>query len=152
MLQIPERTTMSDHPITQPTNAAAPSTFEELAGSRRKWIDDILHPWCLRANQKQLRQAHMEWLDIAGRVDLNATLWTWAWERFPVLTHPELSGVNETFEVRVQLSNGDSYTGYPDSRQSQNGNLILLGRDATTNEAEEHGPFSIDDIAGVERL
>lgn len=143
---------MPDEPLTQPTIDDPPSTFEELVASRRQWIDEILHPWCLTATQKELRQAHMEWLDIAGRVDLNATLWTWAWERFPILTHPDLSGVNETFEVRVELSNGDSYTGFPDSRQSQMGDLILLGRDESSGEAEEHGPFSIDDIAEVERL
>lgn len=132
--------------------AEIPSSFEDLATSRRNWIDEILHPWCLNATKKQLRQASLEWMDIAGRVDMNATLWTWAWERFPVLTHPDLAGVNETFQVRVHLTNGDTYEGFPDSRQSLNGDLMLTGRNNLTDEAEELGPFSIDDMASVERL
>lgn len=138
---------------SQPTTAAeVPTTFEDLAASRRRWIDDVLRPWCLRANKKQLRQASMEWLDIAGRVDVNATLWTWAWERFPVLTHPEMAGVNETCQVRLQLHNGDAYEGYPDSRQSLHGDLFLIGRSSLTDETEELGPFSIDDVVAVERM
>ncbi len=129
-----------------------PSTFEDLAESRRVWIDAVLHPWCQRATQKQLRQAEMEWLDIAGRVDVQATLWTWAWERFPVLAHPELSGVNETHPVRVTLKDGTTAEGYPDSRQSVRGALVLVDRDPNSGEATQKGPFSIDDVVGVESI
>ena len=138
---------------SQPTTAAEfISTFEDLAASRRRWIDEVLRSWCLRATKKQLRQASLEWLDIAGRVDVNATLWTWAWERFPILTHPEMAGVNETCQVRLQLNNGDIYEGYPDSRRSLHGDLFLIGRNSLTEDAEELGPFSIDDVATVDRF
>ena len=81
--------------MTSPRTHSVPPSFEDLAASRRQWIDDVLRPWCRQATLRQLRQAEIEWLDIAGRVDLNATLWTWAWERFACLTHPEMAGVNE---------------------------------------------------------
>ena len=126
--------------------------FEALAASRREWIDTVLHPWCVAATQKQLMQAATEWLDLAGRVDIDATLWTWAWERFPVLTHPELSGVNETHPVCVRLENGDEYRGFPDSRQSTRGNLVLLGKDESTGLNTTLGPFPIDAITSVALL
>jgi len=132
--------------------ASVPESFEQLAASRRHWIDTVLHPWCLRATLKQLRQVEAEWLDIAGRVDLQATLWTWAWERFPQLTHPEMSGVNETHEIRVTLRDGSTYEGFPDSRLSVRGTLVLIGRHAETAQALQHGPMSIDDIQSVETL
>lgn len=138
----------SDAPT--PTESSA-MEFDALAASRRHWIDTVLHPWCVAATQKQLLQAASEWLDLAGRVDVDATLWTWAWERFPGLTHPELSGVNETHAVLVRLENGDQYSGFPDSRQSVRGNLVLLGRDESTGLNASLGPFPIDAIASVER-
>ena len=93
----------------------------------------------------------MEWLDIAGRVDLNATLWTWAWERFAELTYPDLAGVNETREVCVTLKDGANATGYPNSRESVRGTLVLIARDET-GQTVQHGPFSIDDIQSVQAL
>jgi len=128
-----------------------PGSFEDLAASRRRWIEDVLHPWCQQATLKQLRQAEVEWLDIAGRVDVNATLWTWAWERFPQLTHPELPGVNETHVVQVQVHHGSTMEGFPDSRKSTRGMLVLVGRNEDS-EATELGPFSIDDIASVKQV
>ena len=131
---------------------ATPQSFEDLAVSRRAWIDDVLHPWAKQATRKQLLQASAEWLDIAGKVDQDATLWTWAWERFPVLTHPELSGVNETQEVTITLTNGDQHTGYPDSRATKTAQLILLCRNAQTGQTSAEGPFSIDDVADVKSI
>ncbi|MEZ6131760.1 MAG: hypothetical protein R3C59_24135 [Planctomycetaceae bacterium] len=130
-------------------SAPLPDTFEQLAASRRHWIDTVLRPWCQRATLKQLRQVEVEWLDIAGRVDVKATLWTWAWERFPALTHPEMSGVNETSEVQISLQNGQTYRGFPDSRQSLRGMLTLIGLDLETSHSATHGPFSIDDVVAV---
>jgi len=132
------------------STSIAPVSFPDLAASRRDWIDSVLHPWCQQANRKQLLQAEVEWLDIAGRVDVKATLWTWAWERFPVLAHPEMSGVNETHPVRVTLKDGTEAAGYPDSRQSERGVLVLVARDPVSGDSILHGPFSIDDVAGVE--
>ena len=124
-------------------------TFAELAASRREWIETVLRPWCARASRKELRLAEMEWGDLAGRVDPEATLWTWAWGRFPELVHEGLSGVSETREVRVRLADGREIVGYPDGRQSKQGELVLLARTAT-GRIDEQGPFSIDEIAAVE--
>lgn len=128
------------------------STFEDLVASRKAWIESVLRPWCAAAPRIELRKAHAEWLDIAGKVDPEATLWTWAWERFPALVYEGMSGVNETGEVRVTLRDGTQITGYPDARQSKHGNLVLLRRSATTGRYdEESGPHSLDDIVVVER-
>src|SRR5687767_6788549 len=86
-----------------PSQNEAMKTFAELAASRREWIDAVLRPWCVQASRRDLVLAEMDWGDIAGRVDAEATLWTWAWGRFPELVHEGLSGVSETREVRVQL-------------------------------------------------
>lgn len=123
------------------------ATFDELVTSRKRWIDEVLIPWCRAASRKDLVRAAMDWGDIAGRVDENATLWTWAWGRFPELVHEGLSGVNETRPVRVSLKSGEMVSGFPDARQSTNGLLVLI---ANPPGNERLGPFSIDDIARVE--
>ena len=125
------------------------SSFEEIVASRREWIDNVLRPWCREAALKDLLRAELEWGDIAGRVDPQATLWTWAWGRFPALIHEGLSGVNETREVRVMLHNGSAVTGFPDNLRSQQGKLVLVGRSAA-GELLEYGPYSIDEIAAVD--
>ena len=88
-------------------------------------------------------------VDIAGKVDENATLWTWAWSRFPDLVYEGLSGVNETREVTVTLNSGETATGFPDARQSTMGQLVLVSSDLRQPQI---GPFSIDDIARVEAV
>lgn len=128
------------------TNLIHPDTFEDLAASRRDWIETVLRPWCRQASLKQLRQADMEWNEFAGRVDAHATLWTWAWERHPVLVHDDLAGVNETHEVSVTLQDGRTITGFPDGRASLKGQLVLVG---TSGNDAELGPFSIEEIADV---
>ena len=142
-----ETATSTEAPETQ-----VPESFEELAASRRKWIEEVLRPWCHQATLKQLRQAEVEWLDIAGRVDLNATLWTWEWERFDGLTHPELAGVHETHPVRAIIKDGSILEGYPDSRKSVRGTLVIVGRDAGRDNTVECTPISIDDVLSVELL
>lgn len=140
-------------PETTPATTAGPvvpDSFEDLAASRRQWIDEVLHPWCCKASLKQLRQLEPEWLDIAGRVDVNATLWTWAWERFAGLTHPEMAGVNETSQIRVSLKDGTSVIGFPDSRLSLRGMLVIIG--SGDEGLTEHGPFSIDDVVSVKAV
>jgi hypothetical protein len=129
-----------------------PTSFEALAASRRKWIDDALRPWCQRATLRQLRQAEVEWLDIAGRVDVTATLWTWAWERFAVLTHPEMAGVNESHQVQVTLRDGTVVQGFPDSRESVRGMLVLATCATESEQSVVLGPYSVDDVAAVEPL
>jgi len=126
------------------------STFDELAGSRREWIAAVLRPWCATASLRELRKAEQEWLDIAGKVDPEATLWTWAWERFPEIVHEGLNGVDETFVVRLTLKDGTTHVGFPDARKSRRGELVLLSNTAAG--PVEHGPISIDDIASVERM
>ena len=128
----------------------SPSSFDQLAESRRQWIHDVLEPWCRNATMRDLRRAEMEWHDVAGRVDPQATLWTWAWSRFPGLVAEGISGVDETSEVSVTLKGGSVLTGYPDARQSRSGELVLVSRDAD-GQTTEQPPLSIDEIAHVER-
>jgi hypothetical protein len=127
-------------------------TFDELAASRREWIETVLKPWCAAAPRIDLMKAHADWADIAGRVDPEKTLWAWAWSRFPDLVHEEIAGVNETFEVTVTLRDGTTATGYPDGRLSRLGSLVLLCQEASGHYSAESGPHSIDDIAGVTRV
>jgi len=118
-------------------------SFEDLAASRRDWIENVLRPWCQQASWAQLKQAAMEWHDFAGRVDPDATLWTWAWERHPAIVHDDLPGVNETHRVTVNLCDGTSVTGFPDGRRSRRGQLLMV------TDTDEAGPFSIEDVENV---
>ncbi len=125
------------------------TAFEELAASRRRWIEEVLRPWCRTAARKELRQADLEWVDLAGKVAPEKSLWAWAWSRFPALVHCELASIDETAEVLVTLRDGRQYCGYPDARQSEHGQLVLAGSDA--DGPADLGPFSIDDIRDVEK-
>jgi len=127
-------------------------TFEELAAARRDWIDTVLRPWCRTAARRELLKADQEWNDIAGRVDSEATLWTWAWSRFPDLVHDGLSGVNETLPVEVTLADGKRISGYPDGQRSKQGRLYLVPDSDSANHPELEGPWSIDEITAVTRV
>jgi len=128
-------------------------TFADLVSSRKAWLADVLMPWCRQAGLKDLRLAELEWGDIAGKVDAQKTLWCWAWSRFPDLVHAELAGIDETRELNVTLRDGRSITGFPDARQSLQGELVLVGRDPLNpRQMEEHGPFSLDEIAAIARV
>ena len=133
------------------TASGVESAFEELAASRRDWIQQVLRPWCRTATLRELRKAEQEWFDIAGRVDVKATLWTWAWERFPEIVHAELPGVHETWEVRVWLKDGRELRGYPDSRKSLRGMLVLLTRSVESSLGETPA-MSIDEIQKIHRF
>ena len=127
-------------------------SFADLVSSRRAWLSDVLAPWCRQAALKDLRLAELEWGDIAGKVNPEKTLWYWAWSRFPDLVHAELVGIDETREVTVTLRDGRSIAGFPDARQSVQGQLVLVGRDpANPRRSAEHGPFSLDEIATISR-
>jgi hypothetical protein len=129
------------------------SSFAELIASRRQWIEQTLKPWCQAASLQDLRRAELEWEDIAGKADPEATLWTWAWSRFPNIVHEGLAGVDETHAVRINLKNGNSHVGFPDNRKSEQGRLVLLlAESAGQGRSSETGPISIDEIASVERL
>jgi dTMP kinase len=125
-------------------------TFSDLAASRRAWLADVLQPWCRSAMRKDLLLAEQEWTDIAGHVDPEATLWRWAWSRFPALVHENL-GIDETSEVIVRLTGGREIRGFPDNRQSKRGMLVVLTTDAHGHRADS-GPFSIDDVSGIRRV
>ncbi|MCA9073963.1 MAG: hypothetical protein KDA93_02935 [Planctomycetaceae bacterium] len=120
--------------------------FDRLVSSRKQWIDDVLIPWCQKAPVKQLMRAEREWMDIAGKVAPEMTLWLWAWSRFPALISEGLSGLDETYQVRVTLRDGTQHVGYPDARQSERGRLYLAGSDG------DSGPMSVDDIQSVEQV
>lgn len=141
-------TTLSHH-----CGCSVLNTFAELVARRREWIDNVLKPWCRSAPLADLKRAAMEWEDLAGRIDAKATLWTWAWSRFPQLVHEQLAGVDETHELRVTLKSGETLVGYPDNRKTERGRLVLhLGANVSKGQPPESEPLSIDDIAGVERV
>jgi len=139
---------MTQPTVPDSTDKASCETFEQLAASRRGWIEQVLRVWCQQASLKDLRKAEQEWFDIAGRADVNATLWTWAWERFPAIVHPQLPGVHETHLLDVGLHDGSKLSGYPDARQSLRGMLVLVGTDVDGS-MTTHGAVSIDQIANV---
>lgn len=127
------------------------SDFEELVASRKAWIADFLQPWCRSAPLAALKRAELDWADIAGKVTPDKTLWPWAWSRFPDLVHETL-GIEETTEVQVTLVDGTTIRGYPDSRASQQGQLVLWGSDPAGTAPRDLGPYSIDRIKEVHRL
>jgi len=126
------------------------STFAELVTSRKTWLTDFLEPWCRSAARKELLLAELEWIDIAGKVDVEKTLWRWAWSRFPDLIHESL-GIEETTEVVVTLRDGREIRGYPDSRQSLRGMLVIL-TSTDTGRFTDAGPISLDDILAINRV
>lgn len=131
---------------------SAMSTFEELVASRKQWIEEVLQPWCRLASARDLRIAGMQWKDLAGDVDAETTLWSWAWSRFPELVHDDLSGVNEAFDVEVTLSDGRVVVGFPDARESKEGELVLISSSRGESTGfRESGPHLIDDILSVTR-
>lgn len=132
-------------------STVSPPSFSELVESRKGWISGVLIPWCHTAQRSQLRLAELEWTDIAGKVAAEKTLWCWAWSRFPELVHDELQGIDETFPVRVILKDGSEFIGHPDARESTQGSLVLIGK-GETGKLVLLGPFSIDDIALVQRI
>jgi hypothetical protein len=119
-------------------------TFSELVASRREWIDDILKPWCRQATRKDLLLAETEWQDLAGRAAPGTTLWLWAWSRFPDLCSEGLQTLDETRPVVVTCRDGRTIRGYPDARQSQRGQLVLVAEAGQTLD-----PLSIDDVLSV---
>ena len=128
------------------------ATFDELVDSRKQWIEQVLKPWCHDAAVRDLKLAEQDWGDIAGRVDPESTLWTWAWSRFADIVHDGLAGVDETSEVRVTLKDETTIVGFPDARETKRGELMMFARSDSDDQASQHvGPFSLDDIASVER-
>jgi hypothetical protein len=127
-------------------------TFADLVASRKAWLADVLEPWCRQAAHTQLRRAELAWVDIAGKVDPEKTLWYWAWSRFPELLNADLMAIDEARRVTVTLRDGRHVTGYPDLRRSKQGQLIIVTRDPVRpGRSDEHGPFSIDEIATIGR-
>ncbi|RMG39101.1 MAG: hypothetical protein D6725_05840 [Planctomycetota bacterium] len=121
-------------------------TFDELVQSRRKWIEEVLRPWCRRAARADLLAAEAQWTDLAGQVDPQETLWPWAWSRFEGLVHPELQRLDESREVTIVLRDGRRVRGFPDGRESRRDELVLFRIDPRTREHQRFGPLRIDQI------
>lgn len=126
------------------------SSFEQLVASRKDWIEQMLKPWCQQAAKAELLKADVEWLDIAGKVPPEKTLWVWAWSRFPELVHESL-GIEETSEVEVRLNDGRVITGFPDSRLTVRGNLFIWGTETAGAPSGQLGPYSIDHVVSVKK-
>ncbi len=125
-------------------------TFADLVASRKAWIESDLKPWCAKAALKDLRLAEQAWPDIAGKVDPEKTLWFWAWSRFPDLVNADLQAIDEAQRISVTLKGGRTLTGYPDARQSKQGELALLCPDpANPRRSIEEGPLSMDQIVAI---
>ena len=139
---------MNDENSQQQT---APATFSQLVQSRKDWIRAVLEPWCRQASLRDLRLAESEWIDIAGKVDANATLWTWAWSRFPELVHENLPGLDETGEIEITLTDGTTHRGYPDARSAGPGEVLLISSSPQSG-PRESGPFAIDQIQAARRI
>lgn len=126
--------------------------FAELVASRREWLEGVLRPWCRVASLASLKLAEQNWLDLAGKVDVDGTLWAWAFSRFPHLVHPELQRIDETHAVTITLADGSRHTGIPDGRLSRGGSLVLLCDDPRGGRRLfEAGPFPLDQIRQVTR-
>ena len=132
--------------------SSIPPDFDALVASRKAWIADVLKPWCQTAPRAALRLAELEWGDIAGRVSPEKSLWAWAWGRFPDLVHPELNGIDESSAVTVTLKNGRQVTGFPDARQSEQGQLVILCRDPSGGRTTSEGPFPMEEISAIVRV
>jgi hypothetical protein len=130
--------------------ACVMDSFDDLVAARKAWLQEVLQPWCERAPRKELLKAEPEWLDIAGKVPPEKTLWRWAWSRFPELVHESL-GIEETSPVEICLHEGRKVRGFPDARKSQRGQLFIWGTVPDTGLRGELGPYSIDDIASIRR-
>ena len=124
------------------------TSFEELVTVRKDWLNGVLKPWCQQARRIDLLKAELEWVDIAGKVDPQKTLWLWAWSRFPQLVH-EILGIEETSEVEIVLRDGRTIHGFPNARNSQSGQLMIWGREGAADQPTKLGPFSIDEVVSV---
>lgn len=122
-------------------------SFDGLVASRRTWIEEVLKPWCRQASRINLLKAEQEWTDLAGRAAPEMTLWPWAWSRFPALYVDGLNGINETYPVEVTLKNRETFTGFPNNKESERGGLVLMAEDGTGL-----GPFPIDEVVAVSRV
>ena len=71
----------------------------------------------------------------------------------PALVNQELQGIDETTAVRVSLRDGRVASGFPDARESQHGELYLLGLDpGQPRKSILLGPFTIDDVVTVDKI
>lgn len=127
-------------------------TFSELVTSRKAWLGSVLRPWCEQAGYHDLQRAEGDWPNLAGKVDPQKTLWYWAWSRFPELVHAEISDIDETHALEIELKNGQTCTGYPDARESQHGKLAVLVMGKSESDPAERKTlkqFTIDEIAAI---
>lgn len=124
------------------------NTFSDLAASRREWIAEVLIPWSRQASYRDLLEAEQDWGNIAGRVDPEMTLWTWAWSRFPAVIHDGMPGLNETCEVLLKTADGGTAIGYPDRQASSRGQIVLISRGE--DGFDQAGPFRIDEITSID--
>jgi len=130
-------------------------TYTELVASRKAWIDNVLRPWCEQAGYKDLQLAEGDWPNLAGKVDPQKTLWYWAWSRFPELVHPEISDIDETHALEMELKTGEIHTGYPDARESLHGKLVIQRAGAAPDTSANPSLLkrvTIDEIATVRRV
>jgi hypothetical protein len=59
-----------------------------------------------------------------------------------------MPGLDETYELLVELRDGRRLRGYPDARQSIRGQLVLLGR-ADDGGLQQLPAVQLDDVAGM---
>jgi hypothetical protein len=108
------------------------ASYAELVASRRRWIEEVLRPWCRGASVADLLIAEQAWPDLAGQVLPEFTLWMWAWSRFPGLIIDELQRFDEAAEMRLTLKDGQIVAGSPDGRHSERDRLAVSSTSGIT--------------------
>ncbi|MEM9704388.1 MAG: hypothetical protein AAF907_18245 [Planctomycetota bacterium] len=133
-------------PIVEPPGPepkSASPAFTKLVESKRAWLEEVLKPWCRTADLAALRLAEANWIDLAGNVDPQKTLWLWAWGRFEGVVSEELEGFEESLALRLTLKSGETVVGFPDGRASRAEGIVLIAEDGSTATA------ALDEIASA---
>ncbi|QDV31048.1 hypothetical protein Spb1_29850 [Planctopirus ephydatiae] len=125
--------------------------FVSLVESRKHWIQQVLRPWCRSAPVTELRLAALNWVDLAGQISPDATLWPWAWERFEGVIHTEL-GFDESRQWKVSLRNGSEASGYINGRLSRGEQIVLVYRDSHSEQLTTTSPIGLDEISSIRSL
>ena len=63
-----------------------------------------------------------------------------------------IATVGENIQVQVTLKDGTVVQGFPDSRESLRGTLVLVPCGTESGEPNVLGPYSVDDVVAVQNV